>query len=585
MNASTRAGRTFAAAAAAAALLLLPAAPATAAVTCSYDAATDTVSVAMPDAESNAVLHRSGNAIAVGGVACGAATVTNTDLIVATGSDGSQSIDVSLAGGPFAPGTTPEGSGVSEIEIQINAGAGSDSLGVTGSGGNDFIRLGTMGTNLNDDADADLTTTGNEYVTLYSGSGGNDRLFANGGGGTGGVYRSRVTIYGSNGEDTLKGGSGDDNLFGDADDDDLDGGAGNDALGGGDHDDMLVGALGDDRLTGDMGDDRQYGGPGTDTFPGTATPDGADRIHGGDGPRDVVFYSLRTNDLNISRNDIAGDGDVATNENDNVSPTVEQLFSGGGSDVLGGTPYEDLVFGGEGDDTIGGGAADDSIIGEAGADIINGSTGADFIRGNDDNDAISGGDDDDNIEGNEGEDTLNGGEDADTLRGGNGNDILRGMGGRDSFPAEPFLDGADDVDGGTGVDSYSYSGRLLGVTADLDSTADDGQTGAAEGDRLRSTIENLAGSQGDDVLVGNSLQNVLDGLQGADDLNGSSGDDILNGSNGEDTLRGGDGTDVANGDNDADVFRMIDGGRDYAYGGAGADSGTFDPIDFKDNIP
>jgi hypothetical protein len=57
--------------------------------------------------------------------------------------------------GRFEPGLTPEGSGLSEIEMNVNLGAGTDSVLVNGSNGADKYRLGTTGSDLNADLDAD----------------------------------------------------------------------------------------------------------------------------------------------------------------------------------------------------------------------------------------------------------------------------------------------------------------------------------------------------------------------------------------------------------------------------------------------
>ena len=68
---------------------------------------------------------------------------------------------------------------------------------------------------------------------------------------------------------------------------------------------------------------------------------------------------------------------------------------------------------------------------------------------------------------------------------------------------------------------------------------------------------------GNDVLNGESDDDILMGGIGADQLNGDHGDDVLNGENGRDRLRGGAGNDVLTGGNGADTFEFVShGGHD-----------------------
>src|SRR5919201_4230830 len=142
--------------------LLWPAAVAQAAVSCSFDALTGTVSVTFAHGDVPTI-SRLGDAIAVDGVACGTATVTNTDSIDVAFADDfdSDTVVVDLAGGPLAPGATDEGDGSSEIEIEITGGDGSfDTLRIIGSSGPDGFTTDFLAVNLNAGetvVDADVT--------------------------------------------------------------------------------------------------------------------------------------------------------------------------------------------------------------------------------------------------------------------------------------------------------------------------------------------------------------------------------------------------------------------------------------------
>ena len=85
--------------------------------------------------------------------------------------------------------------------------------------------------------------------------------------------------------------------------------------------------------------------------------------------------------------------------------------------------------------------------------------------------------------------------------------------------------------------------------------------------------DSLVGGPGDDQLTGLGGADVLRGAAGADDLNGGDGNDTLEGGNGSDTLSGDAGSDTLNGGEGAD---RLDGGtgNDSLSGGIGADTLT-----------
>jgi Ca2+-binding RTX toxin-like protein len=82
--------------------------------------------------------------------------------------------------------------------------------------------------------------------------------------------------------------------------------------------------------------------------------------------------------------------------------------------------------------------------------------------------------------------------------------------------------------------------------------------------------DTLIGNGGDDTLIGGDGNDRLEGNDDFDELVGGAGDDLLIGGNGDDSLTGGFGTDVLKGDSGNDV---ADGGfgNDQLEGGPGAD--------------
>jgi hypothetical protein len=91
---------------------------------------------------ASVVLERSGDAIWFDGTTCGTADVTNTDTIDVTAPDTSaaESLTISIASGPFAPGKTSEIDGDNEIEITVNV-ADEDAVTIRGSAGPDVISV------------------------------------------------------------------------------------------------------------------------------------------------------------------------------------------------------------------------------------------------------------------------------------------------------------------------------------------------------------------------------------------------------------------------------------------------------------
>lgn len=196
-----------------------------------------------------------------------------------------------------------------------------------------------------------------------------------------------------------------------------------------------------------------------------------------------------------------GDGDDRVELQDG-SAVYGQILLGAGNDTLTAVDGDLDIDAGAGNDTVTTGTGDDLVKGGEGDDIIDGGEGDDALQGGDGNDRLIGG---------IGDDILLGGLGNDTLIGGEGNDTLTG---------------------GDGVDTADYSGDRDGVVVNL-------QTGKAAGEGAGNDnlagIENAIGGQGDDVLIGNALANVLTGGGGNDRIVAGAGD-TANGGEGDDTV-------------------------------------------------
>ncbi len=363
-------------------------------------------------------------------------------------------------------------------------------------------------------------------LTHFLGGGGNDRV---GGsvrndfiwGGTGNDllwgYAGNDNLFGEEGDDRLFGDEGDDRLLGGVGLDWIYGGVGDDLLDGGDGSDYLVGNEGNDRLFGGAGDDEMQGNAGNDQLVGEAGNDrlfgqvGDDQLWGGDGDDVLVGFSA-SNDTKQTL--LAGESD---------------------NDLIHGGKGDDYALGGLGNDTLFGDAGNDDLEGGAGDDLLYGGEGDDRLFGQVGNDVLYGGDGDDILLGftafNEAKQTLSAGEtDNDWLYGGAGNDKLIGGLGND------YLDGgagADQMEGGQGDDTYVVNSvndvilerRGQGYDRVISSTnyllnANIEELRLVEGLDIHGT-----GNALDNLLIGNSRDNILDGVTGADRMIGGAGND------------------------------------------------------------
>ena len=269
----------LAAALAAAGALGVPA-TASAAPTCTYDATTATVELALDAPAANGAYTLARRLNAIGWLdgrptpgaafrACPGATVTNTDTIDVTGTVDADDLVIDLANrfplspGGFAPGRTAEADGSSEIEITVDLDAPSsiDTVEISGTTRSDFISGGVDPASglsvllLNDDTDADLTLARDRSLLVVDGNGGNDTLEL-AGAEIGQNFTGGSIIDGGPGDDVLIGGDGDDTITGGTGTDLFIGNGGIDTIDAADGlaGEHVVGGPGDDIVTLDTGD-------------------------------------------------------------------------------------------------------------------------------------------------------------------------------------------------------------------------------------------------------------------------------------------------------------------------------------------
>jgi Ca2+-binding RTX toxin-like protein len=348
-------------------LAVMWAAPASAATTCSYSAATDTVAVTM-DANGNVATFSVGrldqivvrNASSTN-VPCGVGfrgpTVENTETITTVGAPDRQSVVIENPAAFVDPTGADEAPGVDEVEFNpVDLGdSNTDLLKLVGAGSRDNFFYGPTGISFNGDlTDADIFPSGVE-VHVAEGGAGVDWISADGLELTepGSPFQSPVSISGGSDADFLTGGTSNDSLKGDAGADTLDGGFGADLLRGG------------------------------DDFDTVAYADRAESVAVTISPADDTIYTV-----NGSAND---ENDDISGVRDGVASDVEALMGGSGDDRLTGDGDANTLQGGPGLDELRGLAGADTFLGGPGGDAIAGNDGADDLFGEGGNDGLNGG--------------------------------------------------------------------------------------------------------------------------------------------------------------------------------------------------
>lgn len=341
---------------------------------------------------------------------------------------------------------------------------------------------------------------------------------------------------------TLIGNKSDNHLFDDVGDNILIGGGGDDTLNGG-------GFYGGDVLMGGVGNDvyeLDYR-RGNYDYVDEAANEGRDTVlvtafH----EEDEHYTDTYTLTDNVENGEIRGaiDFGLYGNELDN------RLFGNDAANMLSGLDGNDTLTGGLGDDQLIGGSGNDKYFLY---DLIGGSTPEELNHydavveeadGGIDTVVVIAIDDPQSfadgyalteyvengtiggslsfyLQGNDFDNVLRGNDAENTLYGYEGNDTLIGGG------------GADVLDGGTGENTASYAFATAGLFAGLEDA--NANSGEALGDSYIN-IQNLIGSNYDDILYGTDGVNKFSGGDGKDLMIGKGSGDILDGGNGSDTV-------------------------------------------------
>ena len=412
----------------------------------------------------------------------------------------------------------------------MSGGLGNDTYTV--AAGDTVVELANEGDDSVLTALATYTLTANVESLAYTGAGG----FS----GTGNALANRIT--GGVGADSLAGGDGNDTLIGGAANDTLNGGLGQDtasyagtagavsvnlatgtATGAAGTDTLVAiedvtGGSGNDTLTGNASHSVRDGGAGHDTLAGGAGDDtyivGSLRDVVSENPNEgtdlirtsIASYSLADKGANVENLSYTGSAAFIGTGND-----LNNMITGGvGNDSLSGGLGNDTLSGGEGNDTLRGGAGNDAYVVESAGDIVSEATneGTDTVFTNLSSYTLGS-----NVEnltytgsvafygtGNSLNNVITGSNGDDTLIGGLGDDVLNG---------------------GAGFDIASYANAAGAVNIDLAT----GLVSGTQGNDTLVSIENVIGGAGNDTILGNERDNVLDGRGGSDTLAGGLGND------------------------------------------------------------
>jgi Ca2+-binding RTX toxin-like protein len=480
--------------------------------TCTFVASSGLMTVNVAAGETAIISRRAADsAILQNGASCDNLATSSTlkKLVVVGATGGPKTVILDFTNGLFGVGTSSTATTGIDVNLGLVAG---NTLGIRGTAAADNIAYGATGVNLNNDAFKDINISNVDTHVVYLGDGA-DTFTASGGAPIGGAFATAIAVYGGAGADLFNQGAAatlSETIYGGADVDTVSYALRNAAV------TVTVGAGVNDGIALEIDDIKSdveivTGGTVNDTL--TAAAGVAVKFNGGPG-----------NDLLI--------GDSA----------ADTLNGDAGNDTLRGKGGADILSGGDGNDVF------DEETASNGGDVFNGGAGTDTLdysqrllgvtvtmdgaAANDGASASPGEGDNckadvEDILGTAVADTITGNALNNTITGDLGADTLNGGAGDDVFLTGAVSDGLDTISGGTGVDTIDYSGRAVFVNVTLAPSSPSGIAG--EGDLLATDMENVIGTDYNDIIVGNASANELVGGLGDDTLSGLAGDDVLEG--------------------------------------------------------
>jgi Ca2+-binding RTX toxin-like protein len=358
----------------------------------------------------------------------------------------------------------------------------------------------------------------------------------------------------------LDGTEGNDTIFGTGVDDRIDGRGGDDIIAGLDCNDTLTGGAGMDNMLGGLGDDTYVFNAGDGTIYSNGSSLQIDGLFD-EGGEDTVRFNASVDPANLNISD--GGNDQLRIDYQTFGQPIDRLVIAGGQarsiehfeiTAVDGTAqtlaYEEFI----------GRHATGSFSGtdDAGIRHVAGGGSDDLLIVAEDNALVSAGQGDDTVQ-------LTGQNATFSVYRGDGVDSLNALGANatlrfvDQDVDEITLgrEGNDLVFGNAEGDEVRVAGWLAGdgVTAGLQTVQFADTTWSAADIRARL----IAGTAGDDFLVGYGSGDTINAGEGNDTVDGRDGNDRLEGGAGDDRLIGGGGVDVLSGGTGTDIYAFATG--------------------------